>query len=112
MEETNEMNVQAEENLESVENEEINESNEEVVSASNANETKNEKFIRLAEYRVNKIMTAISSLDKLHNRSSYDYTDEQVNLMFETIENQLNEVKEHFGKVKVQEAKFSFNMNK
>lgn len=73
-------------------------------------ETKNEKFIRLAEYRINKVMMAIGSLDKLHNKSSYDYTDEQVSIMFESIENQLAEVKSHFQKIKVQDAKFSFGL--
>ncbi|MCB2291789.1 hypothetical protein LGK97_18925 [Clostridium sp. CS001] len=73
------------------------------------NETKNEKFIRLAVYRVNKIMSAVSSLDKLHNRNTYEYTDEQVNAVFESLENQLAEVKGHFEKIKVQESKFSFS---
>lgn len=72
------------------------------------NETKNEKFIRLAVYRVNKVMSAVSSLDKLHNGNTYEYTDEQVNAMFESLENQLLEVKGHFEKTKVQEVKFSF----
>ena len=55
-------------------------------------------------------MMAIGSLDKLHNKSSYDYTDEQVSIMFESIENQLAEVKSHFQKTKVQDAKFSFGL--
>lgn len=75
-------------------------------------ETKNDKFVRLAEYRVNKLMTAIASLDKLHNRSAYDYTDEQVNIMFETIENQLSDVKAHFAKSKTNDSKFMFTFNK
>ena len=74
------------------------------------NETKNEKFIRLAEYRINKIMVAVGSLDKLHNKNSYEYTDEQVNAMFESLEKQLAEVKSHFAKTKMQEAKFSFEV--
>jgi len=73
------------------------------------NETKNEKFIRLAVYSVNKIMSAVSSLDKLHNGNTYEYSDEQVNAMFESLEHQLTEVKGHFEKTKVQEIKFSFS---
>ena len=79
---------------------------------ANPGETKNEKFMRLAEYRVNKLMTAIASLDKLHNRSSYDYSEEQVNMMFSTIEEQLAQAKSHFQAGKVKEAKFSFNLMK
>lgn len=103
MEETNELK----EELTSEET--MMESEENEPKSTNANETKNEKFIRLAEYRVNKIMTAIASLDKLHNRGAYDYTDEQVTIMFESLENQLAEVKGHFNKTKAtQESKFSF----
>jgi len=72
-------------------------------------ETKNEKFIRLGVYRVNKIMNAVSSLDKLHNGNTYEYTDDQIKTMFESLENQLAEVKCHFEKTKVQEVKFSFS---
>ncbi|MCQ2978202.1 MAG: hypothetical protein MJ245_00185 [Clostridia bacterium] len=82
--------------------------NEEMEPAASANETKNEKFMRLAEFRVNKLMNAIASLDKLHNKSSYEYTEEQVNMMFNSIEEQLNQVKSNFTASKVQEAKFSF----
>lgn len=81
----------------------------EAVSNGTPNETKNEKFIRLAVYRVNKIMNAVSSLDKLHNGNTYEYTKEQVNAMFESLENQLADVKGHFENTKVQEAKFSFS---
>ena len=83
---------------------------QEIDSNDTHNETKNEKFIRLAEYRINKIMVAVGSLDKLHNKNSYEYTDEQVNAMFESLEKQLAEVKSHFSKTKTQEAKFSFEI--
>lgn len=81
----------------------------EIGSNGTPNETKNEKFTRLAVYRVNKIMSAVSSLDKLHNRNTYEYANEQVTAMFESLENQLAEVKGHFEKTKVQEVKFSFS---
>lgn len=90
--------------------EEMEEASEEItLAAPTANETKNEKFMRLAEFRVNKLISAISSLDKLHNRSAYDYSEEQVNMMFDTIEKQIAEARGHFSGSKMQETKFSFS---
>ena len=41
-------------------------------------ETKAEKFVRLGEYRMNKAIDAIGRLENLANKSSYEYTAEQV----------------------------------
>jgi hypothetical protein len=37
-----------------------------------AEETKAEKFIRLGEYRMNKVMDAIGRLENLANKSAYE----------------------------------------
>ena len=50
--------------------------------AAKENETKAEKFIRIGEYRMNKAVDAIGRLENLANRSSYEYTQEQVTLCF------------------------------
>lgn len=39
-------------------------------------ETKEQKFIRLAEYRMNKAIKAVESVSNLANRSSYEYSEE------------------------------------
>ncbi len=44
-----------------------------------ANESKSEKFIRLAEGRMTKVRVALARVENLSNRSSYEYTEEQVN---------------------------------
>ena len=41
------------------------------------NETKAEKFIRLLTYRVNKALMVIKGIEKLSNRSNYEYSQEQ-----------------------------------
>ena len=54
--------------------------------AAKENETKAEKFIRIGEYRMNKAVDAIGRLENLANRSSYEYTQEQVDAMFQALE--------------------------
>ena len=42
------------------------------------NETKRERFVRLAEARTNKILDMIKLLGNCSSRSNYEYTDEDV----------------------------------
>ena len=53
--------------------------------AAKENETKAEKFIRIGEYRMNKAVDAIGRLENLANRGSYEYTQEQVDAMFQRL---------------------------
>ena len=46
---------------------------------------KAEKFIRIGEYRMNKAVNAIGRLENLANRGSYEYTQEQVDAMFQRL---------------------------
>lgn len=71
-------------------------------------ETKAEKFQRLGTARVNKIIT---ELDKLGNLSSsnYEYTQEQVDKMYNTIQSALNDSKEAFEKKQKKKEKFVFD---
>ena len=77
--------------------------------AAKENETKAEKFIRIGEYRMNKAVDAIGRLENLANRGSYEYTQEQVDAMFQALEGRVAEVKSRFASKKAQEGKsFSF----
>ena len=77
--------------------------------AAKENETKSEKFIRIGEYRMNKAVDAIDRLENLANRSSYEYTQEQVDAMFQALEGRVAEVKSRFALKKAPEGKsFSF----
>ena len=69
------------------------------------NESKSERFIRLAEGRVTKARMAISRLSYLSNTGNYEYTPEQ---MFSVLEQELAEVKSGFMKTAKEEKKFSF----
>ena len=73
------------------------------------NESKADKFVRLGEYRVNKVIDAIGRLENLSNRTNYEYTQEQVEAMFSVLESKVAEVKAKFTVTKNKEnAAFSF----
>lgn len=72
------------------------------------NESKADKFIRLGEYRVNKVIEAIGRIEHLANRSNYEYTEEQVEVMFSMIEKRLAELKGRFAPKQEKNNTFSF----
>lgn len=71
----------------------------------NPNETKAERFVRLAEPRVSRACKAISLIGHLA-ASSYEYTEEQVDAMFGAMQEALNTAKAKYSKGK--EPKFRF----
>jgi len=62
-------------------------------------ESKHQKFRRLAEKRTNNIIKNIRILSNCSNRSLYEYTKEEVEKIFNAIQDELKKAK----------AKFSFN---
>ena len=62
-------------------------------------ETKRDKFGRLAEARTNKIIDMIQLLGNCSNLGAYDYTQQDVDKIFTVIENELREAKKKFSKV-------------
>lgn len=72
------------------------------------NETKNEKFLRIATPRVNAI---IDKLDILSNcaGSNYEYTEEQVETIFQALRDAMDACYNEFRpKVKSEKERFSF----
>lgn len=61
-------------------------------------ETKREKFIRLAEARTNKIIDMLQLLGNCSNLSTYDYTQQDVDKIFAAIESEVREIKKKFNK--------------
>ena len=55
-----------------------------------------DNFIRLAEARTNKILKTISLLGNLSNKSYYEYTEEQVETIFNAIQEELDNQKAKF----------------
>ena len=64
------------------------------------NNIKQENFKRIADNRVHKIVDLISKLHNLSNTSFYEYTDEQINEIFNLIQNELDKQKQLFDKDK------------
>lgn len=62
------------------------------------NNIKQQNFKRIAENRVEKIVDLISKLHNLSNTSFYDYTDDQIDKMFEIIQKELDKQKKEFKK--------------
>ena len=57
---------------------------------------KRERFVRIAERRVNRVLDSLENLSKCSSRRNYDYKDEDVYKIFREIERKLKEVKFQF----------------
>ena len=55
-----------------------------------------EKFVSLAEKRVNKALNDIRLIGNLSNRSNYTYTDDDVKAVFSALERELRQAKKRF----------------
>jgi len=55
-----------------------------------------QKFVQLAEARVNKTMKDIQLIGNLSNRSNYDYTDEDVEQIFKALSQEIAACKKRF----------------
>ncbi|OLF85746.1 hypothetical protein AWH63_01915 [Marinobacter sp. C18] len=60
-------------------------------------ETSREKFVRLAESRVNNLVKTMRLLGNLSNKSNYSYTERDVEKMFRTLERELKDAKARFA---------------
>lgn len=68
---------------------------ENILANKNSNmETKRDRFVRIAERRVNKILVDLESLGKCANRRNYQYTDSDVRKIFREIEKKLRETRD------------------
>jgi murein L,D-transpeptidase YafK len=73
-----------------------------------ANETKRDKFVRLAEARTNKIIDTLQLLGNCSNTSAYEYTQQDVDQIFAAIETEVREAKKKFSRVESpKSAKFT-----
>ena len=61
-------------------------------------ETQREKFVRIAEARTNKIINMIQLLGNCSNQSLYEYSQKDVNKIFNTIQTELDEAKKRYSK--------------
>ena len=64
---------------------------------ANKKETKQERFVRVAEMRTQKILDDLHSLSKCAAPAVYEYTEEQLQKIYKAIENGLQDVKDTFA---------------
>jgi hypothetical protein len=67
---------------------------------------KKENFKRIAENRTNKIIDMISLLGNLSNKSYYEYSDEQIDAIFDAIQNELDQQRIKFQELKNNKQRF------
>lgn len=82
-----------------MDNENINVTNE---------ETKSERFIRLAEYRVSKTIKDIKQIGQLANRNNYEWTEEQAQAIVSALDNETQALEEALKGVKLTASTFKF----
>lgn len=70
--------------------------------ATGKQETRAERFRRIAENRTNEIIKKLSLLGNCSNKSSYEYTEEEVSKIFSAIDKELRQAR----------ARFTFNRRK
>lgn len=63
------------------------------------NESKREKFVRLAENRTNKALEMIRLIGNLSNRSVYEYTVEDVEKIFGALEEEVALARKQFTEI-------------
>ena len=65
---------------------------------SNKDESRRERFVRLAEARTNKIIDMIQLLGNCSNQSQYEYSQKDVTKIFNAIQTELDSAKKRFNK--------------
>ena len=61
---------------------------------------KSDKFVKLANNRVNRVFKQLQLIANLSNRCHYDYTPDEVNQILNAIEKEVASVKERFEEAK------------
>ncbi len=69
-------------------------------------ESKNERFVRIAEARTNKIIDMIRLLGNCSNKGTYEYSKEDVKKIFTAIETELKTAKAKFDSSSDDSIKF------
>lgn len=76
-------------------------------------ESKHDKFVRLAEARTNKIIDMLQLLGNCANSSVYEYTQEEVEEIFQALDQEVREAKRKFTKAEPEKAtRFSLSKHK
>ena len=72
-----------------------------------AQETKRQRFIRIAEARTNKILEMMRLLGNCSSKSNYEYTEEDVRKIFTVLEKELKNTKNKYLGIESKEERFT-----
>lgn len=71
--------------------------------------TPRERFVALAEKRVNKALQSMRLVGNLFNRNNYSYTEREARQIVRTLEDQLRDVKRRFNEAAEKNRQFRLN---
>lgn len=74
-----------------------------------ANETKRERFVRIAEARTNKILEMMRLLGNCSSKGNYEYSEEDIKKIFGALERELKNTKNKFLGLDVKEERFTLD---
>lgn len=72
-----------------------------------SNESKRERFVRIAEARTNKILEMMRLLGNCSSKANYEYSDEDIKKIFGTLEKELKNTKNRFLGIDSNNEKFT-----
>ncbi len=72
-----------------------------------ANESKHDKFVRIVEARTNKAAEMIRLIGNCSSKSSYDYSEREVKLIFDYLEKEIKNARNKFNGSDSEEGRFS-----
>ena len=74
-----------------------------------ANETKRERFVRIAEARTNKILEMMRLLGNCSSKGNYEYAEEDIKKIFGALERELKNTKNKFLGIDAKEERFTLD---
>ena len=73
----------------------------------NSQETKREKFVRIAEARTNKAAEMIRLLGNCANKTTYEYTDEDIKKIFAFLDKEIKSARNKYSGMESDEDQFT-----
>ena len=74
-----------------------------------AKESKHDKFVRIIETRTNKAAEMIRLIGNCANKSSYEYSEKEVKMIFDYLEKEIKNAHSKFNGSASEEGKFSLH---
>ncbi len=74
-----------------------------------SNESKRERFVRIAEARTNKILEMMRLLGNCSSKANYEYSDEDIKKIFGALEKEIKNTKNRFLGIDANNEKFTLD---